>query len=66
MGKVLDRIGIQPGERVLELGPGPGAFSVEAARRAGPGGALVVVDTRCEPRMIAAVEKKAQAAGVTI
>ena len=38
MGKVLDHIGIQPGERVLELGPGPGAFTVEAARRAEPGG----------------------------
>ncbi|MBU0510847.1 MAG: hypothetical protein KJ638_03980, partial [Chloroflexi bacterium] len=36
MGQVLDRIGIQPGERVLELGPGPGAFTVGAARLAGP------------------------------
>ena len=40
MGSVLDRVGIRPGERVLELGPGPGAFSVEAARRADPGGTL--------------------------
>jgi SAM-dependent methyltransferase len=63
MGKVLDRIAIQPGERVLELGPGPGAFSVEAARRAGAGGTLVAVDI--QPQMIAAVEKKAQQAGVT-
>ena len=38
MERVLDRIGIQPGERVLELGPGPGAFTVEAARFAGPEG----------------------------
>jgi len=62
MGRVLDRIGIQPGERVLELGPGPGAFSVEAARRAEPG-RLVAVDI--QPAMIAAVEKKAREAGVT-
>jgi SAM-dependent methyltransferase len=54
MGNVLDRIGIQPGERVLELGPGPGAFTVEAARRADHGGTLIAVDI--QPRMIAAVE----------
>jgi ubiquinone/menaquinone biosynthesis C-methylase UbiE len=63
MARALDRVGIQPGERVLELGPGPGAFSVEAARRAGPGGMLVAVDI--QPRMIAAVEEKAREAGVT-
>ena len=63
MARVLDRIGIRPGERVLELGPGPGAFTLEAARRAEPGGRLVAVDI--QPRMIAAVEKKARAAGVT-
>jgi len=63
MARVLDRVGIQPGERVLELGPGPGAFSVEAARRAGAGGTLAAVDI--QPKMIAAVEKKAQEAGVT-
>lgn len=61
-GSVLDRIGIQPGERVLELGPGPGAFSVEAARRAEPGGTLVAVDV--QPQMIAAVERKVQEASV--
>lgn len=63
MGRVLDHIGIQPGERVLELGPGPGAFSVEAARRAGASGTLVAVDI--QPQMIAAVARKAQQAGVT-
>jgi SAM-dependent methyltransferase len=63
MAKALDRIGIQPGERVLELGPGPGAFSVEAARRTDPGGTLVAVDIQLQ--MIAAVEKKAWEAGVT-
>lgn len=63
MAQVLDRVGIQPGERVLELGTGPGAFSLEAARRAEPGGALVAVDIQAQ--MIAAVEKKAQEASVT-
>jgi ubiquinone/menaquinone biosynthesis C-methylase UbiE len=63
MGPVLDRVGIQPGERVLELGPGPGTFSIEAAQRAEPGGTLVAVDI--QPRMVAALEKKAREAGVS-
>lgn len=60
---VLDRIGVQSGERVLELGPGPGAFTVRAARRAEPGGTLVAVDI--QPKMIAAVEKRVKEAGLT-
>lgn len=63
MRATLDRVGIQSGERVLELGPGPGAFTVEAARRTEPGGRLVAVDI--QPRMIAAVEKRVEEAGLT-
>jgi ubiquinone/menaquinone biosynthesis C-methylase UbiE len=63
MRPVLDRVGIRPGERVLELGPGPGAFSVDAARRAGPRGRLTVVDI--QPAMIARVEKRLSDAGIT-
>jgi ubiquinone/menaquinone biosynthesis C-methylase UbiE len=63
MDQVLDRIGIRPGERVLELGPGPGAFTVDAARQAGDGGTLIAVDI--QPRMIAAVKERARKAGVT-
>ncbi len=63
VGRVLDRVGIRPGERVLELGSGPGAFTVEAARRTEPGGTLVAVDI--QPKMIAAVERKVREAGLT-
>ena len=45
MGPILDRVGICPGECVLELGPGPGAFTVDAARRAGSEGRLIAVGT---------------------
>jgi len=31
--KLLDKVGIVSGMRVLELGPGPGFFTIEAARR---------------------------------
>jgi ubiquinone/menaquinone biosynthesis C-methylase UbiE len=54
LAPILDRVGIQPGERVLELGPGPGMFTPEAARRTGPEGRLIAVDI--QPEMIARVE----------
>jgi SAM-dependent methyltransferase len=60
---VLDRVSVHPGERVLELGPGPGIFTVEAAQRVGPEGRLIVVDI--QPQMIARVEKRVQEAGLT-
>jgi ubiquinone/menaquinone biosynthesis C-methylase UbiE len=63
MRPVLDRVGIRPGERVLELGPGPGAFTVDAARRLQPDGKLIAVDI--QPEMIAQVEKKVRRAGLT-
>ena len=63
MRPVLDRVGIEPGERVLELGPGPGAFTVDAARRTGPEGRLIAVDI--QPEMIAQVKERAQEAGLT-
>jgi ubiquinone/menaquinone biosynthesis C-methylase UbiE len=63
MRPVLDRIGICPGERVLELGPGPGAFTVGAAQRAGTDGQLIAVDI--QPEMIAQVERRVGQAGLT-
>jgi SAM-dependent methyltransferase len=63
MHLVLDRIGIRPGERVLELGPGPGAFTVDAAHRIGPEGRLIAVDL--QPEMIARVEERVRRAGLT-
>ena len=63
MRPVLDRIGIRPGERVLELGPGPGTFTVGAALRAGVEGRLIAVDI--QPKMIAQVEQRVREAGLT-
>jgi SAM-dependent methyltransferase len=59
---VLDRIGIQPGEHVLELGPGPGTFTVGAAHRTGAEGRLIAVDI--QPRMIKQVEKRVRESGL--
>lgn len=62
MGPILDRVGIRPGECVLELGPGPGAFTVDAVRRAGAEGRLIAVDI--QPEMIAQVEGRVREAGL--
>jgi ubiquinone/menaquinone biosynthesis C-methylase UbiE len=63
MRPVIGRVRIQAGERVLELGPGPGTFTVEAARRVGPDGRLIAVDI--QPEMIAQVDRRVNEAGLT-
>ena len=57
------RHGIQPGMRVLEVGPGNGTYTLAAARRLGPDGELVTVDIA--PRMIERVQRRIEAEGVT-
>jgi ubiquinone/menaquinone biosynthesis C-methylase UbiE len=59
----LTRAGLRPGETVLELGPGPGAFTVDAAQRVGATGRLIAVDI--QPEMIAQVESRVRKAGLT-
>jgi SAM-dependent methyltransferase len=63
MRPVLDRIGIGHSERVLELGPGPGAFTVDAAQRVGSKGRLIAVDI--QPEMIVQVERRIREEGLT-
>jgi ubiquinone/menaquinone biosynthesis C-methylase UbiE len=50
------RHGIEPGMRVLEVGPGNGTYTLGAARQIGPEGQLVTVDI--EPKMIERVQKR--------
>jgi ubiquinone/menaquinone biosynthesis C-methylase UbiE len=59
----LTRAGLCAGETVLEVGPGPGAFTVDAARRVGPEGRLIAADI--QPEMIAQVNARVREAGVT-
>jgi ubiquinone/menaquinone biosynthesis C-methylase UbiE len=40
--------GIQPGDRVLELGPGPGYFTAGAAAAVGPSGRIIAADLQRE------------------
>jgi ubiquinone/menaquinone biosynthesis C-methylase UbiE len=59
--RVLGAFGIGAGERVLEIGPGIGYYSVDAARRVGREGRLVCLDVQRE--MLGAVRSKVAAAG---
>lgn len=42
--RLLDELALRPGDRVVELGCGPGAFSRRILRRLGEGGSLIGVD----------------------
>lgn len=58
----LDRLGLQPGQRVLEIGPGTGRLLIPAAKRVLPGGEAVGLDI--QPGMLKRLEKRVQQAGV--
>jgi SAM-dependent methyltransferase len=60
---LLDRLGLAPGMRVLDVGCGPGRVTVPAARRVGPDGSVVAVDI--QPAMLREVERRAAAGGLT-
>jgi ubiquinone/menaquinone biosynthesis C-methylase UbiE len=63
--QTLDRSGVEPGMRVLEIGPGPGVYTVPLARRVaaqGEQGSITCIEI--QPEMIAMLRKRLQAAGV--
>jgi ubiquinone/menaquinone biosynthesis C-methylase UbiE len=59
---VVARAGIQPGQRVLDAGCGPGAILVEAAERAGPSGEVCGVDL--SEKMLEESMRRARSAGL--
>ena len=59
----LDRIGLQPGQRVLEVGPGPGRLLIPAAQRVLPGGEVLGLDI--QPGMIERLKARATRAGAS-
>ena len=56
------RHGVEPGMRVLDVGPGNGRYTLATARYVGAGGRVVAVDI--EPRMVERVRARARAEGV--
>jgi ubiquinone/menaquinone biosynthesis C-methylase UbiE len=59
----LDRLGLRPGQRVLEIGPGPGRLLIPAAGRVLPGGEAVGIDI--QTAMIRRLTDRARTAGIT-
>jgi SAM-dependent methyltransferase len=59
----MDALSLQPGERVMDIGCGPGTTAIELATRVGPDGEVIGVDI--SPAMLAAATRRAAAAGVT-
>jgi SAM-dependent methyltransferase len=59
----MDALHAQPGDRVLDIGCGPGTTAVELANRVAPNGEVVGVDI--SPGMVAAAKRRAATAGVS-
>jgi ubiquinone/menaquinone biosynthesis C-methylase UbiE len=55
---VHEALGAQPGERVLDVGCGPGFYVAELLERVGPAGAVVGVDI--SPDMLGLAEKRSE------
>ncbi|MGB6836840.1 MAG: methyltransferase domain-containing protein [Dehalococcoidia bacterium] len=56
MRSTLEKFRLKAGDTVLELGPGPGYFSVEGSRMVGPEGRLVCLDI--QPPMIGVLRQR--------
>jgi ubiquinone/menaquinone biosynthesis C-methylase UbiE len=61
--KTLKAAGIQPGQQVLEVGCGPGFFTIAAAKLVGANGCIHAIDLH--PLAIKMVEEKVQKASLT-
>lgn len=61
-GTTLERIGLRAGQRIVEIGPGPGRLLLPAARIVGPTGEALGVDV--QPGMIEHLETNAERAGI--
>lgn len=46
--RTLTRFGLSPGQTVVEIGPGPGYYTIDAARIVGSGGRVVCLDIQRE------------------
>jgi len=61
--QVLQAAGLESGQRVLEVGCGPGFFTIPASRIVGEGGSVVAIDVN--PMAVEKVQKEISKAGIT-
>lgn len=59
---VVRRAGLEPGQRVLDLGTGTGAVAIRSARLIAPGGQVVGIDI--SPQMLALAQQQAAELGL--
>jgi ubiquinone/menaquinone biosynthesis C-methylase UbiE len=62
-GRLISRLDLAPGMRVLDAGCGPGRLTIPLARAVGPGGEVVALDG--QPEMLAKLERRLEAEGIT-
>jgi ubiquinone/menaquinone biosynthesis C-methylase UbiE len=60
---ILERLGLQPGMTLLDVGCGPGRVTIPAAKLVGPEGEVVAIDI--QSKMLRRAEEKAKAAKLT-
>src|SRR4051812_6600646 len=58
----LERLGLKPGEQILEIGPGPGRLLIPAARQISLEGKAVGIDI--QSGMLKRLEKRVREAGI--
>ena len=61
--RTLDRMRLQPGQTILEVGPGPGRLLIPASFRILPGGRALGIDVQA--KMVERLKARALRAGVT-
>ncbi|MBT8340874.1 MAG: class I SAM-dependent methyltransferase [Desulfatitalea sp.] len=61
-GKIVGDF-LKPGDTAIDLGCGPGFFTIEMAKRVGPNGRVIAVDL--QPEMLAHVARKSRKHGVS-
>ena len=61
--RALNAAGLEPGQKVLEVGCGPGFFTIPAARIVGEGGSVTALDVN--PLAVEHVQQKIKDADVT-
>ncbi len=62
-GRLISRLDLAPGMRVLDAGCGPGRLTIPLARAVGPGGEVVALDG--QPEMLEKLEGRIAAEGIT-
>jgi precorrin-6B methylase 2 len=60
---IVERLNLRPGQRILEIGPGPGRLLIPAAKSILPGGEAVGIDI--QQKMLDRLKLNAERAGVT-